>query len=125
MPSWPLLRLSFTSEREAEGVEQGSSLGIGTGGGDDGDVHAPGGVDLVVVDLGEDELLGDAERVVAPTVEAGRREAPEVADTRGGEADEAVEELPHAIAAQRDLRPDAVALAELETGDRLGRLGDE
>src|SRR5438874_7518384 len=125
MPSWPLLRLSFASEREAEGVEQGSPLGIGTGGGDDGDVHAPGRVDLVVVDLGEDELLGDTERVVAASVEAGRREAAEVADAGDGEADEPVEELPHAIASQRDLRPDAVALAQLEAGDGLGGLGDE
>ena len=42
---------------------------VGRGGGDDRDVHAADGVDLVVVDLGEDELLGDAERVVAATVE--------------------------------------------------------
>ena len=40
------------------------------GGGDDGDVHATGGVDGVVVDLGEDQLLGHAEGVVAVAVEA-------------------------------------------------------
>ena len=61
--------LPFTLEREAEGVEQGLAFGIGAGGGDDRDVHAPGRVDLVVVDLREDQLLGDAERVVAAAVE--------------------------------------------------------
>src|SRR5437899_7444830 len=109
MPSWPLLRLSFASEREAEGVEQGSPLGIGTGGGDDGDVHAPGVVDLVVVDLGEDELLDHTERVVAPAVEAGRVETAEVTDAGNRQTDQAVEELPHAVAPQRDLAADRVA----------------
>ena len=64
-----LVALPSRAEREAEGVEQGPTLGVGACGGDDGDVHAPGGVDLVVVDLGEDELLGDAEGVVAAAVE--------------------------------------------------------
>src|SRR5438309_9427264 len=118
MPSWPLLRLSFASEREAEGVEQGSPLGIGTGGGDDGDVHAPGGVDLVVVDLGEDELLGDAERVVAPAVERVGGKPAEVANAGDGQADQPVEELPHPVAAQRGLGPDGVALAQLDLVDR-------
>src|SRR5579859_4038164 len=37
--------LPFASEWEAEGLEQGSAGGVGAGGRDDGDVHAPGGVD--------------------------------------------------------------------------------
>jgi hypothetical protein len=36
-----------------------------------------------------------------------------------------VEELPHAIAPQRDLRADRLALAELEPGDRVLGLGDD
>src|SRR5882762_4170015 len=92
------LLLSFASEREAEGVEQRSTLGVRTGGGDDRDVHAPGSVDLVVVGLREDELLGDAERVVATPVEAVGRQAAEVADPGNRQGDDAVEELPHAVA---------------------------
>src|SRR5208283_5057884 len=61
--------LPFTSEREPEGVEQRPAFGIGAAGRHNRDVHASGGVDLVVVDLGEDQLLGDAEGVVAPAVE--------------------------------------------------------
>src|SRR5262249_48146698 len=77
------------------------------------------GLDVVVVDLREDDLLADADRVVAAPVERLRREAPEVADARDRDRDEPVEELPHAVAAQRDARTDRHAFAELETGDRL------
>src|SRR5437763_168460 len=66
-PSSSLLVLS--AEREAERSQQGARLGVGAGAGDGGDVHAPYRVDLVVVDLREDELLGDPERVVAVPVE--------------------------------------------------------
>ncbi len=38
---------------------------------------------------------------------------------------EALEELPHAVAAERDLGADRLALAELEAGDRLAGLGDD
>src|SRR5438132_12534442 len=78
------------SEREAEGGQHGLAFGIGVGSGADGDVHAPHLVDLVVVDLGKDQLLGDSERVVAATVERRRREAAEVTDTRNGDADQTV-----------------------------------
>src|SRR3954454_11999710 len=67
-----LLPLTFSTEREAEGVEQRLAFGISARGGDDRDVHAAGGVDPVVIDLGEDQLLGDAERVVAAAVELRR-----------------------------------------------------
>src|SRR5438270_1397698 len=115
----PLLVAAVAAEREPEGVEQGPTLRVGAGGGHDRDVHPAGGVDLVVVDLREDELLGDPERVVAPAVETFRRQAPEVPDAGDGQADQPVEELPHAVAPERHLAADGVALAELEPGDRL------
>ena len=52
------------------------------GGRDDRDVHAADAVDLVLVDLVEHRLLGEAERVVAVAVELARRQAPEVTDAR-------------------------------------------
>src|SRR5271168_3595320 len=61
-------------EREPEGDEEGAALHVVVGGGADGDVHAADVVDAVVVDLGEDELLGDPEGVVAPPVERRRRQ---------------------------------------------------
>src|SRR5207244_13506908 len=80
--------------------------------------------DLVVVDLGKDDLLPDPERVVSPAVERARAEAAEVADARQRDRDEPVEELPHAGAAQRHARADGHALAQLEARDRLARLAD-
>ena len=54
-----------------------------------------------------------------------RRQAAEVADAGDGDGDQAVEELPHAVAAERDLAADRLALAELEPGDRVLGLGDD
>src|SRR5712691_8880043 len=57
-------------EREIECFEQLARLLVGARGGADGDVHAPDLGRLVVVDLREDDVLLDAERVVATAVEA-------------------------------------------------------
>ena len=44
---------------------------------------------------------------------------------RGSASDEqAVEELPHAVATERDVRADGLALAQLELRDGLAGLGD-
>src|SRR5262249_42869326 len=63
----------------------------------------------------------DAERVVAAPVERVEAQAAEVPDARQRDRDQPVEELPHAIAAQRDLHADRHALADLELRDRLPR----
>ena len=81
-------------------------------------------VDLVVLDLGEDDLFLDADVVVAAAVERAARDAAEVAHARQRDGDEAVEELVHAHAAQRDHRADGHVLADLEVRDRLAGLGD-
>src|SRR5690606_33316914 len=89
------------------------------GGRTDRDVHPPGGGDIIEVDLGEDELLGDSECVVATAVERPRVEAPEVTNAGDGHRQQPVEELPHPVAAQGDRGTDGSAFPELETGDRL------
>src|SRR4051794_1350504 len=146
VPSWPMLLLLLPAadrpagtllrgfdqagdglpgtEGEAERAQQGAGFVVGAGAGADGDVHAPHGVDAVVIDLREDQLLGDAERVVAVPVERVRRQPAEVTDAGNRDAHQAVEELPHAGAPQRHLGTDGVALAELEARDRLPRPGD-
>src|SRR5580704_7620218 len=50
--------------------------------------------ELAVIDLGEDQLLGDAEGVVPPAVERASRQAAEVTDAGNGQAEQPVEELP-------------------------------
>src|SRR4051812_18250606 len=120
-----VLAMSVLLEGEAELLEQRATLVIVGRRGDHGDVHAPHAVDPVLVDLVEHRLLGQAERVVALAVELLRREAAEVTDSREGDRDEAVQELPHAVAAERGVRTDRHALAELELGDGLARLGHD
>src|SRR6516165_10463102 len=113
------------SERKAERCEERPSLLVGACGGHDRDVHAAGRVDFVVVDLGENQLLGHPERVVSVPVEGTGGEAAEVADAGDGQAEQAVEELPGAVAAQRGLDADGLAFAQLESGDGLLGASDD
>src|SRR5262249_25134066 len=51
-------------KRHPQVGQERAALLVGLGGGDDGDVHSLDLVDLVVVDLGEDDLLSETQRVV-------------------------------------------------------------
>ena len=77
---------------------------------------------VVDVDLGEDDLLGDTDGVVAAAVEF-TVDTLEVADTRQGDADETLHELVHAVTAQGNANADGHFLADLEVGDILLRQG--
>ena len=83
---------SSGDERGAHEPQELASFLVGLGGGADGNVHAAQLLDLVVLDLGEDDLLADAEAVVAAAVESVGGDAAEVADTRQGHVEEPVEE---------------------------------
>src|SRR3954471_12163200 len=72
---------SVRRERHPEAAQQLARLVVRLGGGRNRDVEAADLLDVVVVDLGKDDLLADAERVVAAAVERARAEAAEVADT--------------------------------------------
>src|SRR5690606_3688323 len=120
-----LLALGVAGERHLEATEQGTRLLVGLGGGADDDVHAPDLVDLVVVDLGEDDLLFEAEGIVATTVKAVRVHAPEVTHARQRDVDQPVQELVHAGTAQGHLAADRHAFAQLEGCDRLLGAGDD
>src|SRR5215471_16626250 len=118
-----LRHCSALLERESEPAQQRAALGIGGGGRDDGHVHSALAVHLVWVDLVEHQLLGEAERIVPPAVELPVGQAPEVTDPGQRQRQQPVEELPHAVAAQRHVRADRHALTELELRDRLPRPG--
>src|SRR5260221_8293283 len=77
----------FARERKAEGDEQCAGLFVGARAGRDGDVETANRSDRVVVDLRKNDLLADAERVVAAAVERRRIEPAEVADAREGDRD--------------------------------------
>src|SRR5580698_3996504 len=97
-------------EWEAESGEEGSALRVVLGADTDGDVHAADDVDTVVVDLGEDQLLGDPEGVVPMAVEGCGRQTAEVPDPGDGDGDEPVEKLPRPVTTQRHLGTDGHAL---------------
>src|SRR4051794_8868982 len=115
---------ALTREGQAQAVEQRERLGVGLRGRGDGDVEAADLVHGVVVDLGEDDLLADPQRVVPAPVEGARVQSAEVAQTRDGDRGQAVEELERALLAQRDAEPDRHALAQLERGDGLAGPAD-
>src|SRR5574337_138830 len=76
--SWPRAGPSVL-ERKAEGAQQCLALVIGLRARRDADVQPADRIDLVVVDLGEDDLLLHADVVVAAAVERAARYAAEVA----------------------------------------------
>src|SRR2546422_4939455 len=112
-------------ERHSEVREEHLRVLVRAGRRDDVDIHAADLVHLVVDDLREDQLLAEAEGIVAPAVEALGRYAPEVAHPRQGDVDEAVEELVHPRPPERHLRADGDTLAQLEVRDRLLRPRDD
>src|SRR5687768_16835390 len=116
------MSLKSVAEREAECFEQRLGFGVGLGGGRDGDIHATDGVDGVEVDFREDDLFLHAHVVVAAAVEGTTRHATEVAHAGQRDVDQAVEELEHLAATQRDLAADRPAVADLERSHRHAAL---
>src|SRR5688572_15901145 len=116
------MSLKSVAEREAERFEQRLGFGVGLGGGGDGDIHAADRVDGVEVDFREDDLFLHAHVVVAAAVERAAGHAAEVAHARQRDVHQAVEELEHLGAAQRDLAADRPAIADLERSHRHAAL---
>src|SRR5690606_31535262 len=79
---------------------------------DNGDFHTADLVDFIELDLGENQLFTQADRVVATSVELGRH-ATEVTDTRETDVDQAVEQCPHLLTAQCHLDADRAAFTQL------------
>ena len=77
----------------ASSSEQFPGFLVGLGGGDENHLHAADLFDLVVLDLGEDELLFQTEGVVASAVESVGIDALEVAHSRKSEREELIHEL--------------------------------
>src|SRR6185312_9635691 len=110
-------------EGEADVTKERAALSVVGRRGDHGDVHTPGTVDLVLVDLVEHDLLRETEGVVATAVELLRRQTTEVANARERERQQTVQELPHAVTAEGDVGTDRLALTQLELRDGLACLG--
>src|SRR5437870_10928738 len=118
-----LLRRS--AERHPEAAQQRARLFVRPRRRADRDLHAAEAVDLVVLDLREDKLLLETERVVTAPVEALVGNALEVADARERDRDELLEEVPHALPAKGHLEADRHADTEPEVRDRFLGLRDD
>ena len=69
MDFFAIVSSSLAGEGSADLLQQGAGLFIGVRGGADDHIHAADLVDLVVLDLGEDQLLLHAQGIVAAAVE--------------------------------------------------------
>src|SRR5471032_692739 len=77
-------------EREFKGGEQSFRFVVGLGGRGDRNIHTTQRIDLVVLDFREDDLLFDADVVVATAIEGAAIDATEIAHARQRHGDEAV-----------------------------------
>src|SRR5437588_4676733 len=112
-------------EREVELAQERAGFFIGLCGRAHYDVHAEDRLRLVVIDLRKDDVLLDAERVIAAAVKAFRIAAAEIAHARQRDVHQPVEELVHPRLAQRHLGADRHVLAYLEGRDRLASTRDD
>src|SRR5262245_24700638 len=109
---------SLRREGHAEELEQTLRLLVGLRRRHDADLQPAETVHLVVIDLGERDLLAHPERVVAPAVERSRRGPAEVPDPGQREHSEAPEAGPPPATAEGLLAADRVAGPDAELGDR-------
>ena len=89
-------------------------LCVGVCGGYEYDIHTADLINLVILDLGEDELLLKAESVVTSAVEAVGVDTLEVTNSGESEAEELIHKLVHLLATESNLNADLHALTELE-----------
>ena len=119
----PYLLIVFSVlKRQTESLQQCITLLVSLSCGHEGDVHTLNAVYGVDVNLREDNLLLNTEGVVTTAVKLALNTL-EVADTGQGHAHQLLQELVHALAAQRNHHADGHLLTQLEVGDVLLTLG--
>src|SRR6187551_3408664 len=104
------------AERHTESLEQLAGLVVGLSRGHEGDVETHGALVVFNNDLGEDGEVGDANRVIALAIELVRHAA-KIADGRERDREEAHEEVPHVLAAKRDVATGDLVGLQFEIGD--------
>src|ERR1700683_540591 len=118
------LSLSLRPERNAKQLQQLAPFLVVSCRGGDGDVHTFDFVHPGVIDLRENQLVLNADSVIAAAVERIRRQPFKVANARQNNRREAVEEFIHSLAAQGDHAADGHAFANLEIRNGLFGAGD-
>src|SRR5450756_486697 len=111
-------------EGHAQELKQPPAFLIRLSRGADGHGHATDLVDLVILDLGPNELLPQTQAVVPTAIESIRRNAVKVTLAGEGNVHQPIQETPHTLATQGDHHADGVAFAQLEVRDGLPGLRD-
>src|SRR5580692_7560622 len=88
----------LVDERKLKALEERFRFRVRPGGRIDDDIHAPDILSLVVVDLDEDDVFLEAQRVVAVAVEALSVQTAEIAHAWQRHRHQPVEEFVHAVA---------------------------
>src|SRR3989442_14118809 len=122
--SWTVDRLTAFGKGHAQKFEQVHRFFVGSGSGDDGNVHALLPFDLIELDFRKNGLVAHAQRIIAAPVKGASGEAAKIANARQGGGDEPVKKFIHGIAAQSNAAADGLALAQLEVGDAMARFAD-
>src|SRR5574338_375064 len=102
---------------ELEGAEQSPGLLVSLGSRRDADVQPTQRIDLVVLDLGKDDLFLDAKVVVASTIEPLTLHAAEVANARHSDGNQTIQEFEHPRPSERHHAADGIPFANLEARD--------
>ena len=109
---------------DAQGAKQVAAFIVRRSGSHENDIEADLTLDLVKLDFGENGLVGDADGIVPVAVKGLVGKTAEVANVRSRNIDEAVQEFPHAGAAQRYAGSQRFAFTYLEVGHALAGIGD-
>src|SRR5262249_15810878 len=91
---------SFLAERHPKRPQELACLVVVVRAGHKRDIHTLGEGDFVRINFRKNHLLGEAETVISLAIKALGIDPSEIADTRQGDTDQAVEKLVHSPAAQ-------------------------
>src|SRR5271156_2799390 len=101
-------------ERKFERRQQRFAFVVAFSSSSNRDIHTAQGVNLVVVDFGENDLFLDAKIEIAAPIKRLARDAAKVADAWHRDVDQTVEEFVHTRTAQCDLATNRLSGANLE-----------
>src|SRR6266581_5077136 len=102
------------AERHSHFAQERFGFLVRPRGRDDSNIKSDVALDFIELDLGKNRLIGNAERVVAMSVEAARRHSAKIADARQGRLNKALEKFIHPLTAQRHLRRNRLVFAQFE-----------
>src|SRR5690606_36448757 len=113
------------SERKFKCGEQRFRFLVGLCSRRDADIQTTQCINLVVLDLGENDLLFHTDVVVTTTIECLARHTTEIAHARQRNRNETIKEFIHLRTAQGHHATDRIAFTNLETRNSFTRLGND